>query len=47
MPDGFRFAVKLPKAITHTKRLSFEAEPLICSTGFVAEIAALGDRLAF
>jgi uncharacterized protein YecE (DUF72 family) len=42
VPESFRFAVKLPKEITHTRRLVDPAEPL---AAFLAEIAALGDRL--
>ncbi|HMI20436.1 MAG TPA: DUF72 domain-containing protein [Sphingomonas sp.] len=40
-PD-FRFAVKLPKAITHERRLVDIDDPL---DRFVAEIAALGPKL--
>lgn len=40
-PD-FRFAVKMPKAISHERRLVDCAAPL---QGFLAEVAALGDRL--
>src|SRR5947208_3024011 len=42
VPDGFRFAAKLPKAITHTKRL-LEVEPELDQ--FRVETAALQDRL--
>jgi uncharacterized protein YecE (DUF72 family) len=42
VPDGFRFAVKMPRTITHHKRLaSCEAE----IARFAGEVAALGDRL--
>jgi uncharacterized protein YecE (DUF72 family) len=42
VPDGFRFAVKLPRAITHERRLVSAREPLEV---FLAEVSALGDRL--
>lgn len=42
VPAGFRFAVKLPRAITHEARLA-NAEPLL--DAFLAEAIALGDRL--
>ena len=42
-PPGFRFAVKLPRTITHEGRLRRAREPL---TRFLAEAAGLGDRLA-
>jgi uncharacterized protein YecE (DUF72 family) len=42
VPDGFRFAVKVPKAITHALRLA-GAEPAL--DRFAAETAGLGDRL--
>ncbi len=42
VPDGFRFAVKVPKAITHLGRLRGVAEPL---QRFLSEVAALGSRL--
>lgn len=41
VPDGFRFAVKMPKAITHQHRLVAVAEPL---DRFLSETAALGAR---
>jgi len=41
-PATFRFAVKIPKAITHTLRLADADEPFAT---FMAEAAALGDRL--
>ena len=41
-PASFRFAVKIPKAITHGQRLA-EADELLGT--FMAEAAALGDRL--
>jgi uncharacterized protein YecE (DUF72 family) len=40
--EEFRFAVKVPKAITHERRLADAAEPL---ASFLAEIQALGARL--
>ncbi len=41
-PEGFRFALKLPKAITHEARLAEAGERL---AQFRAEASALGDRL--
>jgi uncharacterized protein YecE (DUF72 family) len=41
VPAGFRFAVKLPKTITHRQRLVDCGELL---GGFADEIAGLGDR---
>lgn len=43
VPEGFRFSVKIPKAISHTRRL-VDAEAEL--EQFVNEAAALGDRLA-
>ena len=43
VPEAFRFAVKIPKAITHEARL-VGAEDLIAR--FADEVAPLGDRLA-
>ena len=40
-PEGFPFAVKLPKEITHKRRLVDVAEPL---DRFLAETAALGPK---
>lgn len=40
-PDHFRFAVKLPRAITHDQRL-VDVEPLL--DRFLTETAALGDK---
>ena len=42
VPDGFRFAVKLPRDITHTARLRGTASRL---DTFLLEVRALGDRL--
>jgi uncharacterized protein YecE (DUF72 family) len=42
VPAGFRFSVKLPKAITHEARLA-DCDALL--DGFVAEVTGLGDRL--
>lgn len=42
VPDGFRFAVKLPKAITHERRLADASDAL---ERFLAEAGALGNRL--
>lgn len=41
-PDGFRFSVKLPRAITHDARLRRSREPL---RRFLAEVAGLGPKL--
>src|SRR4051794_37325616 len=41
VPDGFRFALKLPKEITHTRRL-LDIGPLL--EPFAEETAGLGDR---
>lgn len=41
-PPGFRFAVKLPKAITHEARLADCGAQL---DRFIAEVAGLGDKL--
>lgn len=40
-PDGFRFAVKLPKAITHDRRLVDVVDPF---DRFLAESAELGEK---
>ena len=42
VPDWFQFAVKVPRAITHSQRLRGAAEPL---DRFLAEIALLGPKL--
>ncbi|HEX2529457.1 MAG TPA: DUF72 domain-containing protein [Geminicoccus sp.] len=42
VPPGFRFAVKLPREISHTRRLVDAREPL---DRFLAEAGALGDKL--
>jgi len=41
-PDDFSFAVKMPKLITHTRRLAGVAEPL---ERFLAEVGQLGAKL--
>lgn len=41
VPPAFRFAVKLPKAITHDRRLEECAEPL---ARFVDAVGGLGDK---
>ncbi len=41
-PAGFRFAVKVPRTITHERRLADVAEPL---ARFVDECTGLGDKL--
>jgi uncharacterized protein YecE (DUF72 family) len=42
VPDNFRFAVKMPRRITHELRLRRTAEAL---SGFLAEVGALQHRL--
>ena len=42
-PDNFRFAVKLPKAMTHERRLEGCGELL---DRFAAEVGGLGEKLA-
>jgi uncharacterized protein YecE (DUF72 family) len=42
VPDHFRFAVKIPKEITHLRRLAEVEEPL---ERFLAEAGALGEKL--
>jgi uncharacterized protein YecE (DUF72 family) len=42
VPAGFRFAVKIPKVITHERGLTRAREPLV---RFLEEIAGLGARL--
>jgi uncharacterized protein YecE (DUF72 family) len=42
VPPDFRFSVKMPKTITHEKRL-FECEELLCA--FLDQVQGLGDRL--
>lgn len=41
-PESFRFAVKIPKTITHGARL---AEPAALLDAFMSEASALGERL--
>jgi uncharacterized protein YecE (DUF72 family) len=41
-PEDFRFAVKLPQEISHTRRLVDAAAPL---EAFLAQVGCLGDRL--
>jgi uncharacterized protein YecE (DUF72 family) len=41
VPDGFRFALKVPKEITHARRLVDAVEPL---DAFLAESAPLGEK---
>jgi uncharacterized protein YecE (DUF72 family) len=43
VPKDFRFSVKLPRGITHDRRLKDFREPLDC---FVEEVSGLGDKLA-
>src|SRR5689334_3087872 len=42
VPDNFRFAVKIPKAITHERRLRDAGELL---NRFLSEVAGLGPKL--
>lgn len=42
VPDGFRFSVKMPQAITHERRL-VGCDALL--DRFIAEVTGLGDRL--
>jgi len=42
VPDGFRFAAKLPETISHTLRLRGCREPL---SAFLSEVSHLGDKL--
>jgi uncharacterized protein YecE (DUF72 family) len=42
VPPNFRFSVKVPKAITHERKLVACEEPL---RAFLGQITALGDRL--
>ncbi|MYM73053.1 DUF72 domain-containing protein [Duganella sp. FT134W] len=42
VPADFRFSVKLPRSITHERRLQDIAAPL---TQFIAEAGTLGDKL--
>jgi uncharacterized protein YecE (DUF72 family) len=42
VPAGFRFAVKMPREITHRRKLVDIAEPL---ARFLGEASALGDKL--
>jgi uncharacterized protein YecE (DUF72 family) len=42
VPSGFRFAVKVPREITHTRRLVDAGEPL---ERFLAEVGSLGKTL--
>ncbi len=43
VPPGFRFAVKLPRAVTHEARLGPDGLPAL--DRFLHEVARLGDRL--
>src|ERR1700744_6501821 len=42
VPDGFRFSVKVPKAITHEGALACSRETL---QKFFGEVSGLGDKL--
>ena len=43
MPEAFRFSVKLPKSISHERKLQDCAEPL---ARFLDEVGGLGEKLA-
>jgi uncharacterized protein YecE (DUF72 family) len=43
VPEGFRFSVKIPKAITHVNRLTDCAS---LTSKFMGEVTGLGDKLA-
>ncbi|BDI29727.1 hypothetical protein CCAX7_17780 [Capsulimonas corticalis] len=42
VPDGFQFSVKIPREITHTRKLTEFAEPM---DQFLSECGHLGDKL--
>lgn len=42
VPDGFRFAVKIPREITHTRKLVGATGPFV---KFLGEVRGLNDRL--
>src|SRR5690349_23923685 len=42
VPDGFRFAVKVPREVTHRRRLAGAADVL---DRFLGEAGALGEKL--
>lgn len=42
VPDDFRFSVKIPKAITHERRLAEADDPL---DAFLAQVSGLGEKL--
>jgi uncharacterized protein YecE (DUF72 family) len=42
VPDGFRFSAKLPKAVTHGRKL-VDCDDLLCA--FLEEVAPLGEKL--
>ncbi|MDB5340292.1 MAG: hypothetical protein JWN70_5911 [Planctomycetaceae bacterium] len=42
VPEDFRFSVKIPKVITHERRLAIESSEL---QSFIDEVSALEDRL--
>lgn len=44
-PAGFRFAVKLPREITHERRLGANAAIDLPLERFLGEVSGLGDRL--
>lgn len=41
-PSGFKFCLKFPKAITHTRSLESQ---IVAANEFIAQMQALGDRL--
>jgi uncharacterized protein YecE (DUF72 family) len=44
-PEGFRFSVKVPRALTHEARLGTEGEGGEALSAFVDALAPLGDKL--
>lgn len=42
VPEDFQFAVKLPKEVTHTRRLVEVTQPL---AQFISDVSVLGDKL--
>jgi uncharacterized protein YecE (DUF72 family) len=42
VPDGFRFSAKLPKTVTHGRKL-LDCDDLLCA--FLEEVAPLGEKL--
>jgi uncharacterized protein YecE (DUF72 family) len=42
VPDGFRFAVKAPREITHARRLAYSTSAV---DAFLAQVSGLGEKL--